>query len=123
MHKNRDDAVAAAMLSQFDPIVVLKFQGYRDRTQDIAMRMLNRWGANSTSISSDLMNIEMWKSQGQKIGYEDAQEIGLNITYLSPDDPRRGQVPSVEGCRRIPVRGTPEGIAFGAKRGRPFNAI
>lgn len=81
-----EDRVAQAMLSHFDPVVVRKFQGYRDRTRDIAMRMLNRRGAPSTSITEALMDLRRWKSHGQKIGHDDAVQLELNITYLPPDD-------------------------------------
>lgn len=80
------DAVAAAMLSQFDPVVVRKFQGHRDRTRDVAMRMLNWQGAASTRISEALMDLQRWKSHGQMIGHDDARQLGLNITYRTPDD-------------------------------------
>ena len=86
VRKNPEDPVAAAMLSQFDPIVVRKFQGYRDRARDIAMKMLNRTGGESTRASSALMDIDRWKSHNQMIGYEDAKEIGLSIRYIPPDD-------------------------------------
>ena len=81
-----EDPVSAAMLSQFDPIVVRKFQGYRDRTRDIAMRMLNCQGAASTRISEALMDLQRWKSHGQMIGHGDARQLGLEITYRAPDD-------------------------------------
>src|ERR1700685_1252695 len=71
-----DDRAAAMMLTQFDPVMVRKFQGYRDRTRDIAMRMLNRQGAASTLISEALMDLSRWKSHGQMIGHEDARELG-----------------------------------------------
>lgn len=63
---NREDLVAAALLSQFDPIVLRKFQGYRDRTRDIALRMLNRQGAASTTISEALLDLQRWKSHNQR---------------------------------------------------------
>jgi hypothetical protein len=86
VRQDPDDPVAAAMLSQFDPVVLRKFQGYRDRTRDIAMRMLNRQGAASTTISEALMDLQRWKSHGQMIGHGDARQLGLNVAYHSPDD-------------------------------------
>ena len=86
VRRDREDPVSSAMLSQFDPVVVRKFQGYRDRTRDIAMRMLNRQGAASTRISEALMDLQRWKSHGQMIGHGDARQLGLKVTYRPPDD-------------------------------------
>lgn len=86
VRKDPSDPVAQAMLSHFDPVIVRKFQGFRDRARDIAMRMLNRQGAASTWISEALMDLERWKSHNQMIGHEDAHQLGLNVTYLNPDD-------------------------------------
>ncbi len=85
---NPDDRRSAAMLNQFDPVIVRKFQGQRDRATDIAMNMLNRLGANSSAITESLLDLQRWKSHGQVIGHADAREIGLNITYMSSDDER-----------------------------------
>jgi hypothetical protein len=85
--KDRNDPVAQVLLSHFDPVIVQKFQLYRDRTRDIAMRMLNRQGAASTTISESLMDLRKWKSHNQMIGHEDARELGLNVTYRTPEDP------------------------------------
>lgn len=84
--KDRNDPVAQVLLSHFDPVIVQKFQLYRDRTRDIAMRMLNRQGAASTTISESLMDLRKWKSHNQMIGHEDARELGLNVVYRSPED-------------------------------------
>ena len=81
-----EDRAAAAMLGRFDPVIVRKFQSQRDRARDIAMHMLNRLGANSSAITESLLDLHRWKSHGQVIGYADAREIGLNITYLPPHD-------------------------------------
>ena len=86
VRKDPSDPVAQAMLSHFDPVIVRKFQGFRDRARDIAMRMLNRRGAASTRISEALMDLERWKSHNQMIGHADARQLGLNVTYLNPDD-------------------------------------
>jgi len=85
--RDRNDPVAQVLLSHFDPVIVQKFQLYRDRTRDIAMRMLNRQGAASTTISESLMDLRKWKSHNQMIGHEDARELGLNIVYSPPEDP------------------------------------
>jgi len=83
---NPADRTAATMLARFDPMVIRKFQGQRDRATDIAMRMLNRQGLNSSAITEALLDLGRWKSHGQMISHADAREIGLNITYLPPDN-------------------------------------
>ncbi len=80
------DQASQLMLQQFDPVVVRKLQGQRDRTRDIALKLLNRVGAPSTTISESLMNLSLWKSHGQMIGFEDAREIGLNVEYMPVED-------------------------------------
>ena len=86
VRRDPSDPVAQAMLSHFDPVIIRKFQGFRDRARDIAMRMLNRQGAASTRISEALMDLQRWKSHNQMIGHADAKQLGLNVTYLNPDD-------------------------------------
>jgi hypothetical protein len=80
------DQASQLMLQQFDPVVVRKLRGQRDRTRDIALKLLNRVGAASTTISENLMNLSLWKSHGQMIGHEDAREIGLTVEYLPVED-------------------------------------
>jgi len=80
------DPVAQAMFHRFDPVIVRKFQLYVDRTREIAMRMLNRTGMASTLISQSLMDVRQWKSHNQMIGHGDARQLGLNVSYLPPDD-------------------------------------
>lgn len=80
------DRASQLMLQQFDPVVVRKLRGQRDRTRDIALKLLNRLGAPSTTITENLMSLSRWKSHGQMIGYGDARDIGLNVEYLPVDD-------------------------------------
>jgi hypothetical protein len=87
VRRDPNDPVAVVMLAQFDPVVVRKFQGYRDRTRDIAMRMLDRQGAASSKITEAFMDLSKWKSHGQKIGHGDAYDVGLKVEYRAPDDP------------------------------------
>ncbi len=86
VQRDPGDQASRLMLQQFDPVVVRKFAGQRDRTRDIALKLLNRIGAPSTTISENLMNLSLWKSHGQMISYEDAREIGLTIEYLPVED-------------------------------------
>jgi hypothetical protein len=86
VRRDSGDQASQLMLKQFDPVVVRKFAGQRDRTRDIALKLLNRIGAPSTTISESLMNLSLWKSHGQMISYEDAREIGLTVEYLPVED-------------------------------------
>lgn len=80
------DQASQIMLQQFDPVVVRKLRGQRDRTRDIALKLLNRVGAPSTTITENLMDLSRWKSHGQMIGPDDAREIGLMVEYRPADD-------------------------------------
>jgi hypothetical protein len=88
VNRDPEDRAAAAMLGRFDPVIIRKFQSQRDRASDIAMHMLNRLGANSSAITESLLDLDRWKSHGQVIGHADAREIGLNVSYLPPEDER-----------------------------------
>ena len=87
LRKDPEDPVAAAMLNQFDSFVVRKFQGYSNRARHIAERLLRRKTPNWTKIASDLLTESKWKSHGERIGYEDAQQaLELDVVYMPPTD-------------------------------------
>lgn len=87
LKKNPDDPVAQLMIDKFDPSLVQKFQGIRDRARDLAENLLRRRGKQFSKIASELMNIDIWKSHNQMIGAEDATSLGLDVEIMSPDDP------------------------------------
>lgn len=88
LRKNPGDPVAEAMLNQFDPVVIRKFEGYSKRARDIAERLLREKNANPTAIANDLLTERRWKSHGERIGYEDArQALELDVEYRAPSDP------------------------------------
>ncbi|MGH6950799.1 MAG: SDH family Clp fold serine proteinase [Vitreimonas sp.] len=80
------DPVAALMLDKFDPIVVHKFKGIRDRARVLAENLLIPRGKLYSSISAELMNIDRWKSHNQMISAQDAKSIGLDVEIVSGED-------------------------------------
>jgi hypothetical protein len=90
LRKNPDDAVAQIMLSKLEPATVNLFEAARNRAQRLAEVHLNRWmfhstKANYTKVASDLMDNTRWLSHGQVIGYQAAQELGLEVQYMEPN--------------------------------------
>lgn len=87
-----NDHSASMMLSKFDPTMVVQCEAVKRRARMLAEQHLNRWmfqkkKATYTKIAGDLMDITRWPAHGQMIGYEDAQEMELEIEYLAPDSP------------------------------------
>lgn len=85
---NPDDAVNRITFEKFDPTVVSKFTAIRDRARNFAENLLKRRGANFSKIASALMDINKYPSHGQMIGWEAAQNMGLNVEYLQMTDPK-----------------------------------
>ncbi len=88
LRANPKDPLALLMLDGFDPKVVKKFQGIRDRVQFFAEDLLKRQGANFSLITQELLSSKRWKTHGQPIKYADAIQIGLPIEYLPASDER-----------------------------------
>lgn len=82
-----NDPVAQLMFDKFEPTIVKKFEGIRDRARNLAENLLKRRGLNYSKITSDLMDITRWQSHNQMIGAEEARDIGLEVVILSADDP------------------------------------
>lgn len=85
-----NDVPANVMLSTFDPTMLVQFEAVKRRARMLAEQHLNRWmfqkkKATYTKIAGDLMDIARWPAHGQMIGYEDAQELELEIEYLAPN--------------------------------------
>jgi hypothetical protein len=81
--RNPTDPVALLMLDRFDPRMVRKFQGLRDRVRTFAEDRLKRHGAPSSTISEALLDSTIWKTHGQPIWHADAKQIGLPIEHVS----------------------------------------
>lgn len=87
LKKNRDDPVALLMMDKFDPSLVQKFSGIQDRARDLAENLLKRRGKQFSKITSELMNIDIWKSHNQMISAQDAKLIGLDVEIVSSETP------------------------------------
>ena len=85
---NPKDPVALLMLDHFDAKIVTKFQGIRDRVRNFAEDLLKRQGASSSSISQELMSSARWRTHGQPIRWADAEQMGLPVQYVPPQDDR-----------------------------------
>lgn len=79
LETDREDPVAAIMFDKFDPVLVRKFEGIRDRARSLAEDLLKRRSLPYTKIVSSLMDIDRWKSHNQMISAPDAIELGLTI--------------------------------------------
>jgi ClpP class serine protease len=88
LRKDPKDPVALLMLDGFDPKVVRKFQGIRDRVRSFAEDLLKRRGAPASGIVGELMSAARWKTHGQPIKHADAKQFGLPVEYLAPDSER-----------------------------------
>lgn len=86
LRKTPDDVPTRIMFEKFDPTVVRKFTSVRDRAKAFAENLLKRRGANFSKIANDLMDISAYPSHGQMIGWEAAQNMGLDVTYMAPTD-------------------------------------
>lgn len=84
------DPVAVLMLDGFDPLVVRKFQGIRDRVRTFAEDLMKRRGAPASRIVQELMSSARWKTHGQPIKHGDATQLGLPVKYLDPDSEHWG---------------------------------
>jgi len=88
LRENAKDPVAMLMLSGFDPNVVRKFQGIRDRVRTFAEDLLKRRGAPASRISAELMSSAKWKTHAQPISHANAAQMPLPVEYLAPGDER-----------------------------------
>lgn len=82
-----DDPVLRVQIASFDPTTIRTFTAVRDRARTLAENLLKRLGSSYTAIASALMDTQRFPSHSQMIGYETAQEIGLNVAYLPSEDP------------------------------------
>lgn len=87
LRENQNDPAAQLMFDKFDPTIVKKFEGIRNRARNLAENLLKRQGLNYSKITTELMDINRWQSHNQMIGAEEACDIGLEVEVLSADDP------------------------------------
>jgi len=84
-----NDVPAVIMLSKLDPATVKAFLAIRDRTQKIADDQLQKWMFRNTpvpytQITTDLLDPLKFPSHGQRIGWQEAQELQLAVEYMDP---------------------------------------
>lgn len=92
LKKEPGDTTAQAMLDKFDPTRLHHYSAAIKRARSLAekllgARMFQAGSGNVTAIAGQLMNTKQYLSHGQMIGYVEAQELGLRVDYLSPEDP------------------------------------
>lgn len=99
-----DNKAKIIMFEKFEPMILHMCELSSDRARASAEDLLKRQGANWTKIISDLMDIKKFPSHGQMIGSEEAKEIGLNITYMDPQNPVWKQYWSIYCYLRLAIR-------------------
>ena len=92
------------MFEKFEPMIFHKCKIIKDRARVCAENQLKRQGGTWTKTISDLMDIKKFPSHGQMIGSEEAKEIGLNITYMDPQNPVWKQYWSIYCYLRLAIR-------------------
>lgn len=83
-----NDPVAHVMLNKIDPATVNVYSAVRDRARKLAEGHLKQGMkiANFTAIADALIDNKRWLTHGQMIGYQNAQNLGLKIEYMRPED-------------------------------------
>lgn len=92
VNKDPDDHASRAMLDKFDPARIHQYRAAKERARALAEKLLSsrmcRDGdGRVTAIAGTLMDARRYPSHGQMIGYVEAEQIGLQVDYLSPSDP------------------------------------
>ena len=83
-----DNIVARIMLGKIDPATIKSFEAARERARQAAENLLKRGmfreEGNWTKTVTELLDTTRWKSHGQMISWEDAQDpqIGLKVEHL-----------------------------------------
>jgi ATP-dependent protease ClpP protease subunit len=89
--KNPSDVAARIMLGKLDPATVKLYEAVRARAQAFAEAQLRRGmfknEGNWSQAASQLIDTHQWKSHGQMIGWQDAQDpkIGLAVEHLDAE--------------------------------------
>lgn len=88
LRKEPGDLGRRLQFEKFDPTVLRKFKGMRDRARAFAENQLAPRGGAYTQIAHDFMDIDRFPSHRQMINWETARLLGLEIEYLPPTDAR-----------------------------------
>jgi ClpP class serine protease len=80
------DVTAVIMLNKLDPATVKLFEAIKGRARKIAEEQLQHWmkSAAWSSVSGALLDVTRFLSHGQRIGYQDAQVLPLEVEYMAP---------------------------------------
>ena len=88
LDKNPSDQSALLMMGQLEPHVLVELERIVSRTRTLAENLL---GGSSTilytAVVDELLTPGLDRTHGQVITAQRAAKLGLNIEYLSPDDP------------------------------------
>jgi ClpP class serine protease len=91
LKENPSDPVARLMLEKMEPATVRKLERITKRSRAIAEDLLKQAMVKdekrATDIANKLSDTKRWHSHGQMISHENAAGLGLDITYLAPNDP------------------------------------
>ena len=87
----RDDPANQAFRAAFARINLVQVEAMRQatrRTRQIAERFLTRLGINPTRAPDALLDRQRFPSHGQRIGWRDARDIGMDqVEYMDPRTP------------------------------------
>ena len=83
LNANPNDTAARIMLSKLDPATLQLFKSAKDRARQFAEAQLLRKGVkNYTEVANKLLDTNRWLMHGQMIGWQAAEEMGLDVEYL-----------------------------------------
>lgn len=88
LRRDPNDPVARAMLDKIDPATANVYAAARGRARKLAEDHLKQGMKveNFTAIAHKLIDNKRWLTHGQVIGYQTAQNLGLKVEYLPPQD-------------------------------------
>ncbi len=87
LNDNPSNVTERTMFNKFEPHLYHRIKTIKDRAKKCAEKAIKQHGGPYTQIVSDLMNTKKFPSHSQVIDWEDAEEIGLPIEYITFDNP------------------------------------
>jgi Serine dehydrogenase proteinase len=108
---NPTDVTACMMLNKFDPAEIESFRVIMDRARQLSDKhlkegMLRKSGGGTfTAITSQLIDTNRWLTHSQMIGHNEAEQIGLMVEYLEPNDPTWELIWRLHCLQRLAVGG------------------
>jgi Serine dehydrogenase proteinase len=88
LKKDNSDIIAHTMLNKIDPATLNVFAAAKERARKLAEDHLKQGMKvpNFTAIANAFIDNKRWLTHGQMIGYQSAQQEGLTVEYLLPDN-------------------------------------